>query len=71
MKVSELKKIIKEEIDPSILENMKESEATQLKIEINVEEVDTQTDCLKFKLLQGDVCECANLLNEFDEKILS
>ncbi len=30
-------KIIKEEIDQSILENMKESEATQLKIEINIE----------------------------------
>jgi hypothetical protein len=30
-------KIVKEEIDQSILENMKGSEATQLKIEINVE----------------------------------
>jgi len=38
----------------------------QLKIEINVESMDEETDCLKFKLLEGNVGDYVKLLHEFD-----
>lgn len=33
--------------------------------------MDEETDCLKFKLLEGNVCEYVKLLQELDEKILT
>lgn len=66
-----LLKIVKEEIDANILENFHEAEEEQLKIEVNIESIDEESDCLKFKLLEGNVGEYVKLLHDLDEKILA
>jgi hypothetical protein len=39
-------------------------------IEIGVENIDEESDCLKFKLKQGDLIEYVETLQMFDSKLL-
>lgn len=42
----------------------------RLVIEIGVENIDEKTDCLKFKLKQGDLIEYVETLQMFDSKLM-
>lgn len=43
----------------------------KLVIEIQIESVDQEIDCLKFKLKEGDTFEYVETLRTFDEKLMS
>lgn len=42
-----------------------------LKVELNLEFVDENTDCIKFRILEGNVTDFVELMEEFDNKIIN